>query len=453
VHEDCVALIQCHNGVINTGGEGLIDLRKKPDYRACVNQEYPDAKSVCCRLPDAPPVAQACPDFTICTDRSYCDLKGFIVPDPISGAFYGGTDCYTNPAVSLSVGVCCSPAPVTAITSCPANSVCIPEDFCFGDLLNNEGSFSPYAPGGSWSDCVLPDASGSGVCCNNPLPEIAPITEQCGVSHYGTQDDNLKTRIHVPKLDKLEADFGELPWQAIVFHSNYTFKCGATLISNKYLLTVAHCVKGLNPYDIRIRVGEWQVNTFTEPYPYQDLDVANIIIHPDYTYGSHWNNIAILELKNPVTLEYNVNSVCLPFGGNPVPEGTRCLVSGWGKDSFTGNYQHILKKIDVPLVDHYQCQNLMRKTRLGSYFRLHDSYRCAGGELGKDACVGDGGGPLICFDEISKSYVAVGLTAWGIGCGEKDVPGAYTDLTKFTPWIAEVTGLGGSGDFSVGYGK
>ncbi|XP_018024781.2 LOW QUALITY PROTEIN: uncharacterized protein LOC108680470 [Hyalella azteca] len=452
VHEDCVAAIQCHNGVINTGGEGLIDLRKKPDYRKCHNAEYPEVESVCCRLPDAPPVAKSCPDFSICTDRDYCDLNGFIVTNSIKGSFYGGTDCYTNAAVSLNVGVCCKPAPARSIT-CPANSVCIPEDFCFGDILESAGSFTAYSPGGTWSACGLPDNSGSGVCCSNPPPDIGPIPQQCGVSRYGTQDDSLKTRIHVPKLDKLEADFGELPWQAIVFFSNYTFKCGATLISDKYLLTVAHCVKGLKPYDVRIRLGEWQVNTFTEPYPYQDVEVSKIIVHPEYTDGSHWNNIAILELATPVKLEYNINNVCLPFGSGPIPAGTRCLVSGWGKDSFAGNYQHILKKIDVPLVDHHRCQELLRYTRLGKYFRLHDSYRCAGGEYGKDACVGDGGGPLICFDEGSKSYVAVGLTAWGIGCGEKDVPGAYTDLAKFTPWIASVTGLGHSENINVGYGK
>merc|ERR1712098_743757 len=42
------------------------------------------------------------------------------------------------------------------------------------------------------------------------------------------------------------------------------------------------------------------------------------------------------------------------------------------------------------------CQNKLRTTRLGSRFRLHPSFMCAGGVPGKGTCTGDGGGPLMC---------------------------------------------------------
>lgn len=53
-----------------------------------------------------------------------------------------------------------------------------------------------------------------------------------------------------------------------------------------------------------------------------------------------------------------------------------------------------MKKIDLPIMPHAQCQNSLRTTRLGRHFILHQSFICAGGEPGKDTCRGDGGGPL-----------------------------------------------------------
>jgi hypothetical protein len=56
------------------------------------------------------------------------------------------------------------------------------------------------------------------------------------------------------------------------------------------------------------------------------------------------------------------------------------------KTGQAGKYQHVLKKIELPLVPHATCQNSLRKTRLGQAFRLHESFVCAGGEPGRDTC-------------------------------------------------------------------
>lgn len=51
-----------------------------------------------------------------------------------------------------------------------------------------------------------------------------------------------------------------------------------------------------------------------------------------------------------------------------------------------GKYQVILKKVEVPIVPMDQCQQALRKTRLGPHFKLHASFVCAGGEAGRDTC-------------------------------------------------------------------
>lgn len=51
-----------------------------------------------------------------------------------------------------------------------------------------------------------------------------------------------------------------------------------------------------------------------------------------------------------------------------------------------GRYAVILKKVEVNMVPHSRCTTLMKNTRLGSHFKLHNSFVCAGGEEGKDTC-------------------------------------------------------------------
>lgn len=50
-----------------------------------------------------------------------------------------------------------------------------------------------------------------------------------------------------------------------------------------------------------------------------------------------------------------------------------------------------MKEVSLPIVPHDQCQEALRRTRLGRRFRLHRSFVCAGGQEGKDSCKGDGG--------------------------------------------------------------
>jgi len=89
----------------------------------------------------------------------------------------------------------------------------------------------------------------------------------------------------------------------------------------------------------------------------------------------------------------------------------------------------------MPIVQHDKCLDLLRKTRLGSNYHLHESFLCAGGELGKDTCQGDGGSPMACpINGKSNQYHQAGIVAWGIGCGD-ETPGVYVNVARFRLWI------------------
>jgi secreted trypsin-like serine protease len=59
---------------------------------------------------------------------------------------------------------------------------------------------------------------------------------------------------------------------------------------------------------------------------------------------------------------------------------------------------------------------------------------------GIDACSGDSGGPLTCWDQNKKHYVLGGIVSWGVGCAGKNTYGVYTNVKHLTAWVTRITG-------------
>lgn len=214
------------------------------------------------------------------------------------------------------------------------------------------------------------------------------------------------------------------------------YLCGGSLIHPSVIATAAHCVHNKSASELLIRAGEWDTQTRKEPYPHQDRQVVEILIHENYKIGKLFNDFALLFLDEPVKMGENVNTVCLP-PQNMNFDRKRCFASGWGKDKFgkEGVYQAILKRVELGIVPHDECETRLRKTRLGKYFTLNESFICAGGEPGKDTCKGDGGSPLVCpiAGKLNQFYQA-GIVAWGIGCGDAH-PAVYVNVPIFREWV------------------
>merc|ERR1712088_1140228 len=308
------------------------------------------------------------------------------------------------------------------------------------------------------------------VCCKNPdfIPPPPPKVKynpKCGRRNT----NGLGARIQ--GFTESESQFGEWPHMCAVLHAKpvdqapgYTgepetvnlYQCGGSLIAPGVVLTAAHCVDKFrqNPSEPKVRCGEWDTQHQTEPRPHQDRQVANLEIHPEFEPRNLQNDFAVLFTSQEFELSDHIDTACLPQAGETFA-GTTCFATGWGKDKFgaAGEYQVVLKEIDLPVVDHDTCQDSLRQTRLGGKFKLHDSFVCAGGVNGKDTCKGDGGSPLVCPSQYDPdTYIQAGIVAWGIGCGEDNTPGVYADVSQASCWIdSAISCYYGGGNSYFGY--
>ena len=67
---------------------------------------------------------------------------------------------------------------------------------------------------------------------------------------------------------------------------------------------------------------------------------------------------------------------------------------------------------------------------------ISDEKICAGnGQV--DTCAGDSGGPML-SDQFG-SFAVIGITSFGVNCGDQSFPGVYTRVDKYLNWIAANT--------------
>ena len=83
------------------------------------------------------------------------------------------------------------------------------------------------------------------------------------------------------------------------------------------MVTAAHCITHLRPEDIRVRLGEWDVNNDSEFFPNVEYDAVSVIVHPEFYSGNLYNDIALIRLAGSVDFARNphISPVCLPIPG------------------------------------------------------------------------------------------------------------------------------------------
>ncbi|KAL6489405.1 hypothetical protein MHYP_G00031460 [Metynnis hypsauchen] len=192
--------------------------------------------------------------------------------------------------------------------------------------------------------------------------------------------------------------------------------CGGSLINELWVVSAAHCYKS----SFKVYLGEHNldVDEGTE----QVISSSTVIKHSSYSSFTLNNDIMLVKLISPATLNSYVSLVPLP--SSFPSDGTGCLVSGWGNTLTSGtNYPSTLMCLDIPILSDSTCRSAYP-------FQITSSMFCAGFMAGgKDSCQGDSGGPVVC------NGVLQGIVSWGYGCAQKNKPGVYTKVYNFISWI------------------
>lgn len=233
------------------------------------------------------------------------------------------------------------------------------------------------------------------------------------------------------------AAFGAWPWQVSVrkvsfFGFSSTHRCGGAVISSEWIATAGHCVEDLALQSIRIRVGEYDFSSIGEPYPHIERAARRKVVHPKYNFYTYENDLALVQLDQPLQFPPHVTPICLP-PDNIDLLGRNATVTGWGRLNEGGTLPTILQEVRVPIVSNDKCKDMFLNAGRPEY--IPDIFLCAGYEEGgRDSCQGDSGGPLQVRGDDGKWFLA-GIISWGIGCAEQNLPGVCTRISRFKLWI------------------
>merc|ERR1711981_82339 len=227
--------------------------------------------------------------------------------------------------------------------------------------------------------------SASGAICKVKCVEAAGSTTggssdcKCGLA-------KRNTRI----VGGQQTEVNEYPWQVgIVDKGSKSVWCGASLISNRWILSAAHCTRGESPSNIQALLGEHDYSTTSETKMVR-MAISKIINHPDYHHQTTNYDFSLLKMKKTINFSkyVHIRPICLPTDTSKDYTDFTATVSGWGTLSSGGSTSNKLREVEVKVLSNTVCKNNYNYP--ASW--ITSQMLCANVEGGgKDACQGDSG--------------------------------------------------------------
>ncbi|XP_078514486.1 enteropeptidase [Lissotriton helveticus] len=225
-----------------------------------------------------------------------------------------------------------------------------------------------------------------------------------------------------------DAKIGAWPW-IVSLHFGGRPVCGATLVSNEWLVSAAHCVYGRNLIPSQWKAVHGLHTTLNLTYPQTvTRTIDQIVINPHYNKRTKDSDIIMMHLDIKVNYTEYIQPICLPELNEDFLPRTNCSIAGWGTTEYQGAVAYTLQEAVIPLISNENCQQQMPE------YNITANMICGGYEEGGvDTCQGDSGGPMIC--EQNSRWVLAGVTSFGYRCAQPSRPGVYVRVTRFLDWI------------------
>lgn len=294
-------------------------------------------------------------------------------------------------------------------------------------------------------------------CSTGSAPDHHPIvccagSDTCTSNRAKTSKSETKCLEYTESFERLDtyvpfivngknASLGEYPHMAAlgydIENNEIGWLCGGSLISEKYVLTAAHCLK-YNGADVKyVKLGTVDLTN-------GNGNIYNVFIaipHPDYKPPAKYHDIALLELEETVRFTINIRPACLYTSTDLSLYKTKSLhVTGYGTIEYGGLQSKILQYVILDLYTQEECLKQYAVNRRSLPRSVpYDIMVCAGKRDGiADACQGDSGGPLQLKIYKQLLHSIVGIISSGKGCGAQNVPGLYTRVAPYVKWIEDI---------------
>ncbi|XP_029432075.1 suppressor of tumorigenicity 14 protein-like [Rhinatrema bivittatum] len=277
----------------------------------------------------------------------------------------------------------------------------------------------------------------NGACTSHVNPEC----DQKRDCEDGSDEEACSCGVRPYKHNRIvggtDADVGEWPWQVSLQFGRQGHTCGASIISERWLVSASHCFQRTQKNNYA-DAGSW--STYSGLRTQRDLrniqvrGVKSITTHPGYDPDTFDYDIALLQLKEPLVFSNTIHPICLPARTHVFPSGMSCWVTGWGLLSEHGQLAMVLQKAEVKIINDTVCNDVTQG-------QVTQRMLCSGYLTGGiDACQGDSGGPLSCSQDGGPWFLG-GIVSWGEGCARKNNPGIYSRVTELREWVRAQTGL------------